>query len=129
MAYIYTTSIPKKPQLVYINLTGIIMNEDINWVSIERSILNEQRVKSGLKTEELREKIDPEPIIKGLLTLVGDADTCELVDLPRLRFKADVMFGILKKVMPDLRSLEVSEKDNKRSTLIIQMEPSAIKKD
>ena len=99
------------------------MNE-VNWQQIERIILGEQRVKTGLKTEELREKIDPEPIIQGLLQLVSDADSVDLVDLPRLRFKADVMFGVLKKVMPDLRSLEVSEKDSKRSTLIIQMEPN-----
>lgn len=96
---------------------------EINWQQIERSILNEQKVKTGLKTEELRDRIDPEPIVQGLLQLVTDADTADLVDLPRLRFKADVLFGVLKKVMPDLRSLEVSEKDNKRSTLIIQMEP------
>jgi len=99
------------------------MSEQINWLSIEKSVLNSHKISNGIKAEELRSRIDPEPIIENLLKLVSDADDCELEDIPRLRFKADVMFGILKKVMPDLRSLEVSEKDNKKSTLIIQMEP------
>lgn len=101
------------------------MNEIIDWPSIEKQVLSQKRVKSGLRAEELRERIDPEPIIKQMLSLVSEADRTPIEDIPRLVFKANTLNMVLKKVMPDLRSLEVSEKDNKHSTLIIQMEPNA----
>jgi hypothetical protein len=100
----------------------VFMSELINWAQVERKVLSEKRVKAGLRAEELRERMDPEPIIKQMLALVREADNVEVADIPRLKFKADVLTTILKKVMPDLRSLEVTEKDSKHSTLIIQME-------
>jgi hypothetical protein len=105
------------------------MNEVIDWTAIERQVLSQKKVKSGLRAEELRERIDPEPIIRQMLSLVNEADRTPVEDIPRLVFKANTLNMILKKVMPDLRSLEVSEKDNKHSTLIIQMEPSTGKSD
>jgi len=103
---------------------SIDMNEMIDWPTIEKQVLSQKRVKSGLRAEELRERIDPEPIIKQMLSLVQEADRTPVEEIPRLVFKANTLNMVLKKVMPDLRSLEVSEKDNKHSTLIIQMEPS-----
>jgi hypothetical protein len=105
------------------------MNEIIDWATIEKQVLSSKRVKSGLRAEELREKIDPEPIIRQMLSLVQEADRTPVEDMPRLAFKANTLNMVLKKVMPDLRSLEVSEKDNKHSTLIIQMEPSVAQSD
>ncbi len=105
------------------------MNEVIDWTAVERQVLSQKKVKSGLRAEELRERIDPEPIIRQMLSLVNEADRTPVEDIPRLVFKANTLNMILKKVMPDLRSLEVSEKDNKHSTLIIQMEPSTGKPD
>lgn len=98
------------------------MSELIDWAQVERKVLADKRVKAGLRAEELRERMDPEPIVLQLLALVNEADRTNVVDIPRLKFKADVLTTILKKVMPDLRSLEVTEKDSKHSTLIIQMD-------
>lgn len=98
------------------------MTDIIDWNAVERNVLSQARTKSGLKAEQLRERIDPEPVIKAMLQLVTEADTVDLADLPRLRFKHEVLTTVLKKVMPDLRSLEVSEKDSKYSTLVIQMD-------
>ena len=100
------------------------MSEIIDWADVEKRVLTQKRIKSGMRAEELRERIDPEPIIKQMLSLVYEADRTPVEDMSRLVFKANTLNMILKKVMPDLRSLEVSEKDNKHSTLIIQMEPS-----
>lgn len=97
------------------------MSELINWHQIERQVLSQKKVKAGLRAEDLREKIDPEPIIQQMLQLVHEADRIPVEDIPRLKFKADVLATILKKVMPDLRSLEVTERESKHSTLIIQM--------
>lgn len=97
------------------------MTEVINWSQIERQVLSQKKVKAGLRAEELREKIDPEPIIKQLLHLVNEADRTPVDEIPRLKFKADTLNMVLKKVMPDLRSLEIRESDSKYSTLVIDM--------
>lgn len=97
------------------------MSELVDWSAIQRKVLADKKVKSGLRAEELREKLDPEPIIKQLLSLVNEADRTPIEEIPRLKFKADILSGILRKCMPDLRSLEVKENDSKHSTLVIQM--------
>lgn len=87
--------------------------------SAHKQILAEKRVKAGLRAEELREKLDPEAAISGLLSLGKEAETCDLVDLPRLQFRASILTTILRKCMPDLKALEVKEKSNDFSRLII----------
>lgn len=93
----------------------------INWSVIERKYLAEQKIKAGLRAEELREKLDPEALVIQLMNLVKEADDTKVEDIPKLKFKADVLTTVLKKCMPDLRSLEVKETDNKHNTLIIEM--------
>jgi hypothetical protein len=87
----------------------------------QATILNEKRVKAGLRAEELREKLDPEAAITELHGLMHEADTCLIEDLPRLKFKAEILTTILKKCMPDLRSLEVKEKSSSQNVLTINM--------
>jgi hypothetical protein len=87
----------------------------------EAQILSEKKVKAGLRAEELREKLDPESAIVGLLQLGEEAKTCDLVDLPRLQFRATILTTILKKCMPDLKALEISSERSKVNTLIIDM--------
>jgi hypothetical protein len=91
----------------------------------EAQVLSEKKVKAGLRAEELREKLDPESAIVGLLSLGEEAKSCELVDLPRLQFRATILTTILKKCMPDLRSLEVSTDKLKTTTLVIDMSDGA----
>lgn len=87
----------------------------------ESKVLAEKRVKAGLRAEELREKLDPEAAIIDLMSLGEQAKTCELADLPRLKFQADILTTILRKCMPDLKTLEVKEKNSSATTLIIDM--------
>ena len=87
----------------------------------ESKVLADKRVKAGLRAEELREKLDPEAAIIDLMSLGEQAKTCELVDLPRLKFQADILTTILRKCMPDLKTLEVKEKNSSATTLIIDM--------
>ena len=84
-------------------------------------LLSEKKVKAGLRAEELRDKLDPEAAIRELLSLGEEAKTCDLADLPRLQFRATLVTTILKKCMPDLRSLEVKDGNQKTTTLIIDM--------
>ena len=74
------------------------MNEVIDWTAVERQVLSQKKVKSGLRAEELRERIDPEPIIRQMLSLVNEADRTPVEDIPRLVFKANTLNMILKKV-------------------------------
>lgn len=87
----------------------------------ESKVLADKRVKAGLRAEELREKLDPEAAIIDLMSLGEQSKTCELADLPRLKFQADILTTILRKCMPDLKTLEVKEKNSSATTLIIDM--------
>jgi hypothetical protein len=98
---------------------------DINWPETMRKvngmILADKKMKAGLRAEELREKLDPEAAVVGLLDLGQQAKTCDIEDLPRLKFQAEVLTTILRKCMPDLRTLEIKEKSSNSTTLIIDM--------
>jgi hypothetical protein len=97
------------------------MNIDDVKHKYDLQVLNEKKVKSGLRAEELREKLDPEAAIRGLLELGNQAKTCNLVDLPRLQFQASIFTTVLRKCMPDLKALEIKEKNNNYTRLIIDM--------
>ena len=101
------------------------MTDVVDWKKIEREyyngILADKRVKAGLRAEELREKLDPESAVLGLLDLGNQAKHCDIEDLPRLKFQAEVLTTILRKCMPDLKTLEVKEKSSSSTTLIIDM--------
>lgn len=98
------------------------MYDEIDWNVVNKSILNSKKISSGLRAEEVRERLDPELLIKCLHALVSEADACPIGELPRLAFKADIYKTILKKCMPDLRSLEVKENESKHAKLIIRMD-------
>lgn len=93
----------------------------INTHEADKIILAEKKVKSGLRAEEVREQLDPKAIIESLLLLAEQADQVDIEDLPKLRFKADIYTTVLKKCMPDLRSLEIKESNNKYKKLVIEM--------
>lgn len=81
--------------------------------------------KNKLKAEQVREKIDIMSCIAKLGDLIEQSKTCPIEDLERLKFQASVITTILKKVMPDLKSIEVSEKNNNTRKLIIDLVASS----
>ena len=93
---------------------------------MRKEILAEKKVKAGIRAEEVREMLDPKALIESLLLLVESADYVSVEDLPRLKFKADIYTTVLKKCMPDLRSLEIKESASKHQTLIIEMGSSKV---
>ncbi len=102
------------------------MLEQVDMQNVNKFILADKRVKAGLRAEEVREQLDPRALIQSLLSLVNEADNVSPEDLPKLKFKADIYTTVLKKCMPDLRSLEIKESDNKHQTLVIEMGSSKI---
>jgi len=83
--------------------------------------MQEKRAINSMKAEQFREVLDPQMLVSALLDLGNKADKVAIEDLPRLKFQAEILTTILKKCMPDLRSLEVKENDSKHATLIIDM--------
>ena len=61
-----------------------------------------------LAQEALRLKIDGEKCIDELNEVAIEAITCEPSDVPALRLRADIADKKLKKVLPDLRSVEIT---------------------
>ncbi len=103
-----------------------MLEQQVDMQNVNKFILADKKVKSGLRAEEVREQLDPKALIQSLLTLVNEADEVSIEELPRLKFKADIYATVLKKCMPDLRSLEIKESDSKHKTLIIEMGSSKI---
>lgn len=65
-----------------------------------------------LRAEQAREAIDPIELVTGLHSLIDEADGSDSEGLAVLQFKANVYGMLLKKVLPDLRALEVKVEDN-----------------
>lgn len=109
---------------------GTIMEFDSNKSytpeQIAAKMLTSKRLKSGLRAEELREQMNPQVIMQALLDLTDEADGTKIKNLPRLKFKADIYTTLLKKCMPDLRSLEIKESSSAKSSLTINVGRSKI---
>jgi hypothetical protein len=98
------------------NLSEHNMSADVNKILAEY-----KKNKTNLRAEQVREMLDPEAIVRELVSISDESKVCILDDLPRLQLQANIHFGILKKCLPDLRSLEIKEKANNQSRLVIDM--------
>ena len=94
--------------------------------ALMKALITSKRVKAGLRAETLRESMDPHAIMQAMVGLVEQADTIPIAELPKLKFKADIYSTLLRKCMPDLRSLEIKENSSSKSTLTIRMGASSI---
>jgi hypothetical protein len=84
-------------------------------------LLKLQREKNAMKAEQIRAAIDIEKCVGELDRLINESKTCKIEDLDRLKFQASIITTILKKVLPDLKSIEISEKTNNARKLIIDL--------
>lgn len=69
--------------------------------------------------EALRMKIDGEAAIESLKATREAAKTADKETIPALRLQADIDLALLKKVLPDLRHVELSSDDD--SPLVVKM--------
>jgi hypothetical protein len=88
---------------------------------LQKTLLNYKKEKNLLKAEEVRSAIDIEACIAKLTNLYERAEVCDLEDIDRLRFQASIVTTILKKALPDLKAIEISEKPNNAKKLIIDL--------
>ena len=89
--------------------------------SLKALLIKNRKEDMAIKAEDMRARLDPEQLINQLLSLYVEADIADQERLEQLKFKANIVNGLLKKCLPDLRSLEISEKANNSSRLIIDI--------
>jgi hypothetical protein len=93
-----------------------------------KSVLAEKKVNAALKAEEIRERIDSEGLVNQIYSLVDEVDQVLAMPLDRqlpaiaaIKLKHEILSGLLKKVVPDVRAVEVKSGQSDSSRLIIDM--------
>ena len=93
-----------------------------------KQILAEKKVNAALKAEEIRERIDAESLVHQIYSLVDEVDQVLVMPLDRqlpaiqaIKLKHEILAGLLKKVVPDVRAVEVKSGQSDSSRLIIDM--------
>jgi hypothetical protein len=80
-----------------------------------------KKIQSDMKAEQLRASMSPADIVNILNSISEQAMICHIDDLPRLQLVSNIQFGLLKKCLPDLRTLEIKEKTSNARRLIIDL--------
>jgi hypothetical protein len=88
--------------------------DPINW------LYRKTKEDNALRAEQLRENIDTGAILDELAVVYDSIDEIEIRELPRLALKSNILLALLKKTIPDLKAVEIKEKINNYSRLIIQ---------
>jgi hypothetical protein len=76
---------------------------------------------NAVRAEKAREYLDPIELVRGMQGLLYEADDADSDDLAVLQFKLNVYKELLKKVLPDLKALEVKTEGVRGHTLQIDM--------
>jgi hypothetical protein len=94
-----------------------------NESQLRRMLIRDRKDANDLRAEQVRAQLDPTIMLTELTILCEESKTCTIEDLERLKFRASIVTTMLKKCLPDLKSVEVVEKATKTSKLIIEMSP------
>jgi hypothetical protein len=93
-----------------------------------KQILAEKKVNAALKAEEIRERIDAESLVKQIYSLVDEVDAAlelkveqQVTAIQAIKLKHEILAGLLRKVVPDVRAVEVKSGQSDSSRLIIDM--------
>lgn len=93
-----------------------------------KQILAEKKVNAALKAEEIRERIDAESLVKQIYSLVDEVDAAlelrveqQVPAIQAIKLKHEILAGLLRKVVPDVRAVEVKSGQSDSSRLIIDM--------
>ena len=73
------------------------------------------------KASEVRDSIDVQGCLNSLFEILELAKTCELEELERLKFQASIIQSVLKKALPDLKAIEITEHSFKHNRLTIDL--------
>jgi hypothetical protein len=91
-------------------------------LKVEKALLTMNKVENGIRAEEVRSRLDPESYIEGLQELLAESRSVPVEDLQRLKFRADIYLALLRKSLPDLKSIEIIQPKGKPLPLAISFE-------
>lgn len=72
-------------------------------------------------------RVEGERLIDGIVEIDNELATAESSDVPRLKARAEIKFGLLRKVLPDLRSVEMTGEGGGAMELIQKIERSVVR--
>jgi hypothetical protein len=76
---------------------------------------------NAIRAERAREYLDPVELVQGLQGLLIESEDADSDDLAVLQFKLNVYKELLRKVLPDLKALEVKTEGARGSALHINL--------
>jgi hypothetical protein len=76
---------------------------------------------NAIRAERAREYLDPVELVQGLQSLLIEADGSDTEYIAVLQFKLNVYKELLRKVLPDLKALEVKTEGARGSALHINL--------
>jgi len=79
-----------------------------NTLVFERTLLKMKKLDNELQAENVRARLNPGGYIENLQSLIDESKKCEIEELPRLKFQADIYLAMLRKCLPDLKAVELS---------------------
>lgn len=68
------------------------------------------------RREALREELKSREYLRQLHNIADEAKKADKEEIPALRLRADICFGLLKKTLPDLKSTEMTVRDEREPT-------------
>lgn len=67
--------------------------------------------------EALRDRINGERCIDKIDAIAGELECCEPADMPALKLRYEIQRDYLKKILPDVKAVEVSDSDGNALTV------------
>lgn len=77
-------------------------------MDFKQALLKHQRYQNALRSEEVRETLDPASLITDLYEYRDQLKDCLEEDIPRIKEQVSITNALLKKCLPDLKALEVT---------------------
>lgn len=87
----------------------------------DRQKLADAKLKTSLSAEDVRQQIDANGLVSRMLELAVTVDTIDKEDVPAYSLKFQIYNALLKKVMPDLKALEIKTGASKANKLVLMM--------
>jgi hypothetical protein len=87
----------------------------------QRKKLADAKLKTSITAEEVRKQIDANGLVSRMLELAVLVETIDKEDVPAYSLKFQIYNALLKKVMPDLKALEVKTGTSKANKLVLMM--------
>ena len=93
-------------------ITDMSQSNESERMRAQNMLLSLHRERNAMKAEAVRAALDIVGFLKGLEGIVEDSKECKIEDIPRLKIQSDIYLALLKKGLPDMKAVEVTQKGN-----------------